>query len=172
MAYKIKSKKKKCMNKKTNRKNSYAFLQSKLKKIEWETSNKMKFNSSFKTFDKQTRILTTGNAMHDTQFSMYIRPKNETECNNAKFKVGHLRDWDLNNFKNIPYYVKEDIEKRTENKPVILYEFHHYSNGRKIVDGYVATDTNYKKLKTYYTNPNMKSQSAVNEASKYISWEN
>ncbi|HUS51177.1 MAG TPA: hypothetical protein VMZ91_13500 [Candidatus Paceibacterota bacterium] len=168
MAYKIKNKP---VKEKKDKKLSYNFLQTKLKKTEWENPNKMKFESPFKTFNKQTRILTTGNAMHDTQFSIYIRPKTEVECNNAKFKVGHLRDWDLNNFSRIPYYVREDVEKRTENKPMILYEFKHYNNGQKIVDGYVLTDTNYKHIKTYYTQETNKSIGAVNEAKKYISWE-
>jgi hypothetical protein len=167
MTYKIKSKK---LKEKKQKELSYSEKQNKLKKVEWENPNKMKFDSPFKTFNKQTRVISTGNAIHDTQFSFFIRPKTEMECNNAKFDVGHLRDTDLGYFGNLPYDVRKDVEQKTETKPAILYQFKHYQNGRIIVDGYVLTDTNYKHLKTYYTNQNNKSIGAVEEAKKYISW--
>ena len=165
MAYKIKSKRKK------EKELSYNVKHSKLKKIEWINGNKMKFESPFKIFNKQTNIISTGNAYANTQTSSFIRPYSE-EINpvGEKREKGYLQNWDLNNFNNLPYNVKEDVIEKGKDKSLILYEFHHYNNERKIVDGYVLTDTNYKHIKTYYTNPNYKSEGAVNEASKYISW--
>lgn len=169
MAYPIKTPKMKEQKSKELR--DYEFYKGKLKKVEWENPNKMKFDSSFKVFNKQTDLITTGNVYSNTQTSAYIRPYNEViNPVGEKREKGFLQDWDLNNFTNLPYNVREDIKNKAKEKSVILYEFKHYNKDRKVVDGYVLTDNHYKHLKTYYTNPNFKSQDAVNEASKYISW--
>lgn len=60
-----------------------------------ENGMKQIINSGFKTFDKQTNCITTGNALCSTQHSGYIRPYCEVECDGFSFKEGELMEYDL-----------------------------------------------------------------------------
>jgi hypothetical protein len=138
-----------------------------LKKIEWENSNKMKFESGHKTFDKQTNCLSTGNVISNTQLSFYIRSAKET-INPVGQEVpeGHLRDFDLRQFNRLPSHVERFVKRVTEDKQVILYEFRHFNGNNKVVDGYVVTDTDYNHIQTFFMNN--RAYKAVIEARKYI----
>ena len=135
-----------------------------MKKYEWINGNKMKFESGFTTFDKQTNYISTGNVSANTQLSLYIRPRKET--NNGDFKVGELQAYDLKLFNNLPMYIKSYLN-RIEEK-VILYEFRHRANGKKIVDGYVITDKEHNFICRWTVGKTYKSELAINEAMKYI----
>ena len=78
-----------------------------MKKREWENPNKMRFESEFKTFNKQVNLITTGNAICNTQMSMFIRPYKETKCNGFENPEGHLMRWDLQYFSNIPQNIRK-----------------------------------------------------------------
>jgi len=139
-----------------------------MKKIKWLNPNKMKFESKHKTFNKQCTCISTGNQIGDVVLSSYVRPFNETECNGRINEKGHLQNYDLNwILKDFAYYVKDWIRKNVIKESIIAYEFHHYDNHRKIVDGYVITDNKHKLLEVWYEG-NYKNQSAVDEAIKYI----
>lgn len=141
-----------------------------MKKREWINGNKMKFESESKTFNKQCDLITTGNVWGGVQFSQYIRPTNEVECNGATFPSGHLRDYDLKPFNlgRFPYVLKAVKEYADAGKQVILYKFRHFNGERETVHGFVITDTNYYLLKKFYTGPTYKSISVIDEAVKYI----
>lgn len=141
-----------------------------MKKIEWINGNKMKFESECKTFNKQCDLITTGNVWGGVQFSQYIRPTNETECNGATFPPGQLRDYDLRPFglHQFPRVLEAVMEYADAGRPVILYKFRHFNGERETVHGFVITDTNYHLLKKFYTGPTYKSISVIDEAVKYI----
>ena len=140
-----------------------------MKKIQWTNGNKMKFESEHKTFNKQCRCIMVGNQFGDVVLSSYVRAFNETECNGIKNPKGHLQEWDLNEgfLIDFVYYVKDWIRKHVKKESVIAYEFRHFNNHKKIVDGYVITDNKHKLLEAWYCG-NYKNRSAVDEAIKYI----
>ena len=133
-----------------------------MKKYEWINGNKMKFESGFKTFDKQTNYISKGAVISNTQYSSYIRG------NEFKF-------YDLELFHNLPNFIR-DILNQIDYQ-TILYEFRHisyhedYYTGKskhKIIDGYVLTTTDGHLISKWVLGKTIKSELAVNEAVKYI----
>ncbi len=112
---------------------------------------KMIINSDFKTFNKQTNCISKGNVIANTQYSGYIRPYTEIECNGKINEKGFLRDYDLQffgedckNWSNIKDYVKSI----TTEKGCMLYEFSYYSssNHNRIVFGYIVEQNGEYKI--------------------------
>ena len=139
-----------------------------MKKVKWINGNHMLFESEHKTFNKQVDCISTGNVIGNVQLSTFVRPYNETKCNSHTFPKGHLQEYDLGwILEDLPSYVKNYIRGVAKNKSVIGYLFKHYSNGRRIHDGYVITTPKHKLLKAFYTD-NYKSMTVIDEAIKYI----
>ena len=133
-----------------------------MKKYEWINRNKMKFESGFTTFDKQTNYISKGAVISNTQYSSYIRG------NEFKF-------YDLELFHNLPNFIRDILNQI--NYQTILYEFSHisyhedYYTGKskhKIIDGYVLTTTDGHLISKWVLGKTIKSELAVNEAIKYI----
>ena len=133
-----------------------------MKKYEWINGNKMKFESGFATFDKQTNYIGKGAVISNTQQSDYIRGN--------EFKA-----YDLALFHNLPNFIR-DILNQIDYQ-TILYEFSHtsyhedYYTGKskhKIIDGYVLTTTDGHLISKWVLGKTIKSELAVNEAVKYI----
>jgi len=144
-----------------------------MKKIKWINGNKMLFESDHKTFNRQTNCISTGNVIADTQYSGFIRPYNETECNGFTNPKGHLQEYDLNwLLKDVPGYVKDWIRKYAKTKSVIAYHFFYRNKERRKIDiGYVVTTPEYKKnklLNKWYAENTQKVRSVLDEAIKYI----
>jgi hypothetical protein len=137
-----------------------------------KTGMKQIINSDFKEFNKQTNCISYGNCISNTQYSSFIRPFNEIECNGFINEKGHLLRFDLKYFKNIPERLMNILkdEKRTES--YILYEFCIYKHNKKDVIGYVLTDDNHNFITDYvsydYGCNFCKRESAIEEAKKYI----
>ena len=133
-----------------------------MKKYEWINRNKMKFESGFATFDKQTNYIGKGAVISNTQYSNYIRGN--------EFKA-----YDLKLFRNLPNFIRSIVNQI--NYQTILYEFSHtsyhedYYTGKskhKIIDGYVLTSTDGHLISKWVLGKTIKSELAVNEAVKYI----
>ena len=133
-----------------------------MKKYEWINRNKMKFESGFATFDKQTNYIGKGAVISNTQYSNYIRGN--------EFKA-----YDLKLFRNLPNFIRSIVNQI--NYQTILYEFSHisyhedYYTGKskhKIIDGYVLTTTDGHLISKWVLGKTIKSELAVNEAVKYI----
>ena len=133
-----------------------------MKKYEWINRNKMKFESGFVTFDKQTNYIGKGAVISNTQYSSYIRGN--------EFKA-----YDLKLFRNLPNFIRSIVNQI--NYQTILYEFSHtsyhedYYTGKskhKIIDGYVLTTTDGHLISKWVLGKTIKSELAVNEAAKYI----
>jgi hypothetical protein len=145
-----------------------------MKKITWDNPNKMHFESPHKTFNRQTKLISTGNVIGNTQLSNYIRPYREIECNGFTNPPGHLQNYDLT--KNVvgnllPNHIREEIRKLTHDHGGIVYHFHHWQGDKRIPDGIVLTeghDRGNKFIKVWYLTPSTKAWGAVEEAIEYI----
>lgn len=140
-----------------------------MKKKEWINSNRMKFESGFKAFDKQTQVISTGNVFSRTQLSCFVRPKSETECNGFVRDEGVLQKYDLEQ-SFLPHRYKNDVAKLAdENGGCIAYLFFYKkASGKKEYIGLVITSKDYKHLETFYLTNSNKHFAAVDEAKLYI----
>lgn len=139
----------------------------------WVHPNKMLMESGHGEFDRQTEVISTGNVFASTQLSLFIRAKTDTKNPIGKsVPEGYLRKYDVDKFV-LPTQVREAVFEETEDKNVILYEFRHWTNERKIVHGYVMTDVHHELLWWQVTGPTYKSEYVIQECIKYIAddWE-
>jgi len=140
-----------------------------MKKAEWATPNRMKFESLHKTFNRQVSMISTGNQIGNTVLSGYIRPYNQTECNGRIVPEGQLQEYDLGWLaKEAPEIAKQWIRRQNKDASFILYVFFHRSKGVKIIHGSIITDDEHNFRIAFYSRDNVKSRSIINEARKYI----
>jgi len=140
-----------------------------IKKKEWVTPNRMRFESLHKTFNRQVSMITTGNQIGNTVLSSYIRPYNETKCNGFTRSPGHLQEYDLGCFvKEAPGMAKDWVREHGREKSFILYLFFHWRNQERIIHGVIITDDEHNHAKTFYFRRGYKSESVIDEARKYV----
>lgn len=151
-----------------------------MKEVVWATPNRMVFKSGHKAFDRRADYIAPGNCIGGCQFSSYIRPYSETQCNGLSRPPGHLRDFDLEPFKRlgIPDHVLKAVLSCTTTESIILYQIRHtvarrdpYSGAtrRRIIHGYIITDTQYNLIASFVTGPTYKSEWVIKEAIEYLS---
>ncbi len=133
-------------------------------------------NSGWKLFDEQTNCISTGNVIANTQFSLFIRPYSETECNGLENPKGHLMNFDLKPFRRygIPTRIENLIKSENRDKSVILYMFYVTSKeGRIEPFCWAVTDYDHKmidyQVSLGYKKNHMKRFMAALEAISYIS---
>jgi len=131
-----------------------------MKKHEWVTPNRMKFESLHKTYNRQMSMITTGNQMGNTVFSLYIRPYTKTKL---KWFPASAFTWKIDKVKNF-------IKQIGKEKQLILYVFFHWQKGKRITHGAILTEgyPEYKHIRTFYFKNTAKSISILEEAKKYI----
>ena len=139
-----------------------------MKKIEWATPNKMLIDTGHKTFDRQTNVIMTGNVIANTQHSGFIRAWQQTEVNGLTRDPGHLQNWNLGGFQNIPAHVKKYIREQAHARSVILYRFFYHNGRRAITHGWVVTTDNHTLLRSFITGPTDKSRYVIQEVTQYI----
>lgn len=140
-----------------------------MKKTEWVNGNKMLFESKHKTFNRQTNYISTGNVWSNTQHSGYIRAYNDTiNPVGEKVEKGHLQDFDLDGFSNLPSNIRSWIKQNVMDNSVILYRFQYYIKSKRIDVGYILTDSNHKYIQTWICKNTQKYWSVIEEAKLYI----
>ena len=145
-----------------------------MKKIEWVTPNRMKFESLHKTFSRQTQVIATGNILSNTLSGSYVRAYNDTTLPmGGTCPAGDLQAFDLRQFGNdLPHGAREFISDHGKDEKLLVYVLRHWAGGigtgRKIVDGCIITSTDHKLLRAYYGNNGRKVESIISEALKYL----
>ena len=117
------------------------------------TSDRMVIDTGCSAFDSQCSHLTSGNHWGNCQFSTFVRPVYETECNGRTIPAGELFEFDTKAFTAMSDYVRAAI--RAMNRTVVVSEIRHHirSHGqeRKIVHGYIVTDTAERLIRVFQT---------------------
>jgi hypothetical protein len=144
----------------------------------WIDGNHMVFESSSKTFNEQVGAILEGQVFGPCQTSFCVRPYNETKCNSTQFPKGHLRDCDLNVFRDIPSSVRDYVESITQDEGIVLYHFYHrkkrravYGVSRKVSHGWVVTRGGHGTstlVRAIVTGRGDKSRSVIAEAVPYV----
>ena len=124
-----------------------------LKKKTWVNSKKMRLDSDYGDFNRQSVVITTGNVYSSTQKSRYIRPWGKDTWAGKTYEKGRLMEADMNGFRPIESdVIMNAIYDRGREKDVILYEFFLKKYGKekgkgvKDVIGHVLTDENNKLI--------------------------
>lgn len=150
-----------------------------MKKLTWRDGNHIAIQTGHATFDRQADLLSTGNVVGDVQLSFFVRPKHETECNGFTNPEGHLRDWDLNQFKDLPRFprIRRRVIEITDKQYCILYEIRTWGKRnpdtrrrQKTIHGYILTAAkDYKFIEKWVTGPTWKSRAIIEAVIPYIS---
>lgn len=146
-----------------------------MKKIVWENDNQMKIETLHKTFNKQTKLISTGNVIASTMMGSYIRhwkddgeglvdyPRNR-RANGVLFKYDmdkFMKYIDTETYK----YILE-VAMRS-NKNVILYMIFHNNPDGIYTHGFILTDINNNLLK-WFVYGNYKSQNVIETCASYL----
>jgi hypothetical protein len=126
------------------------------------------FESEHRTFNKYIVSVLHGNVIGGGQYSSFIRPYSELECNGRINEPGHLRAFDLKHF-NLTYRLKEWLEANKD-QYIILYEFYHWKNGKRTLHGHVIQDVKDPSVFKTFKNPYVtwKSQTVLVEAINFL----
>ena len=134
---------------------------------------RMLVDTGYRRFDKQTNYISYGNVITNTQYSMYIRDKFETECNGSNYETGELRNFDLEYFtKYLDNNMKEFFNQFFSS--CCLYEFSVYNknNNQREVIGWLVYNKEHTKLLKYHINNNFryaeKGKSVLDKMQKII----
>jgi hypothetical protein len=116
-------------------------------------SDRMVIDTGCSVFDNQCTYLTRGNHWGSCQFSTFVRPVFESQCNGRTVPVGELFEFDMKAFTEMPAHVRAAI--RAINRTVVVSEIRHqigsHRLGRKIVHGYIVTDAAERLIRVFQT---------------------
>jgi hypothetical protein len=126
------------------------------------------FESDHKTFNGYIVSVTRGNVIGGGQYSSFVRRESDTKCNGFDFEPGALRRADLKHF-NISLALRSYLDNNPD-KYIILYEFYHYSHGKKTTHGHVVQSVDRPGEFQLFRNPytTWKSYSVLQEAVKFL----
>jgi len=134
------------------------------------TSDRLVIDTGCSVFDSQCSYLTSGNHWGSCQFSTFVRTVSETECNGRTVPVGEFFDFDMKVFTTMPPYVLAAI--RAMNRTVVVSEIRHHIGshklGRKIVHGYIVTDTTERLIRVFQTTDGPISERILSTVLPYI----
>lgn len=125
-----------------------------------------------KMFNRQADYIGTGNVFSNIQTSSFVHAHNVTAINGLDvFVPGYLRSFDLRLFGEMPKRFWEAVLRETQDKSVILYQFHHYLDRRRMVHGYLITDPKtHDMLDFAVTGTNWKSAHVFKWCAQYVSF--
>ena len=134
------------------------------------TSDRMVIDTGCPVFDSQCSHLTSGNHWGTCQFSTFVRPFFETECNGRMVPVGELFDFDMKALTMVPPDVLSTI--RVMNRNVVVSEIRHHIGshrlGCKIVHGYIVTDAAERLIRVFQTTDGPISERILSTVLPYI----
>ena len=134
------------------------------------TSGRMVIDTGCSVFDTQCSHLTSGNHWGSCQFSTFVRPVSETECNGRTFPIGELFAFDMKAFTEMPAHVRAAII--AINRTVVVSEIRHHIGShrlrRKIVHGYIVTDTAERLIRVFQTTDGPISERILSTVLPYV----
>ncbi len=134
------------------------------------TEDRIVIDTGCKIFDRQCTYLAQGNHWGNCQFSLYVRPVSETECNGHTVPTGELFDFDITAFKEMPPHVRSEI--RAMNQTVVISEIRHHIGPHrarcKVVHGYIVADSSDRLIRVYQTNSGAVSQRILDTVVPFI----
>jgi hypothetical protein len=134
------------------------------------TSDRMVIDTGCSAFDSQCSHLTSGNHWGNCQFSTFVRPVYETECNGRTIPAGELFEFDTKAFTAMSDYVRAAI--RAMNRTVVVSEIRHHirSHGqeRKIVHGYIVADAAGRLVRVFQTSDGHVSERILSAVLPYV----
>jgi len=134
------------------------------------TSSRLVIDTGCSVFDSQCSHLTSGNHWGNCQFSTFVRPISETKCNGRTVPAGELFEFDMKAFTAMSDYVREAISAM--NRTVVVSEIRHHirSHGqeRKIVHGYIVTDTAERLIRVFQTTDGPISERILSAVLPYV----
>ena len=134
------------------------------------TEARIVIDTGCKIFDRQCTYLARGNHWGNCQFSSYVRPVSETECNGRTVPTGELFDFDITAFKEMPPHVRSEI--RAMNQTVVVSEIRHHIGPHrarcKVVHGYVVANSSDRLIRVYQTNSGAASQRILDTVVSFI----
>jgi hypothetical protein len=130
----------------------------------------MMIDTGCSAFDSQCSHLTSGNHWGNCQFSTFVRPISETECNGGMVPTGELFEFDMKAFTMMPPYVVAAI--RAMNRTVVVSEIRHHIGfhklKRKIVHGYIVTDASERLVRVFQTSDGHVSERILSAVLPYV----
>lgn len=143
----------------------------------YDKSGNQVIRSSHKTFNRQTNCICHGNVWAPTMTGQHVRCKQQTECNGFENPEGHLRDFDLNMFRehNMSPTIRQIILEATDNKNpkgVWVYHIFHwirqpYGHKKRISHGWVITTYEHDSIAIHIT-PNVKCQDVIEHCLPFL----
>ena len=133
-------------------------------------SDRIVIDTGCSVFDGQCAHLTSGNHWGNCQFSTFVRPVSETKCNDRTVPAGELFEFDMKSFTMMPPYIVAAI--RAMNRTVVVSEIRHYirthGRERKIVHGYIVTDTAERLIRLFQTTNGPVSERILSTVLPYV----
>jgi hypothetical protein len=107
----------------------------------------MIIESGYKVFDQQSNCITRGNAICNTQYSLFIRSHEDTENYGFYFKRGELLESDLAHFKPYtPNYILQKIREYNKKDRSYFYMFFINRGGRMKPWGFLLLNYESDKI--------------------------
>lgn len=107
--------------------------------------NSVEIDTGFKSFDKQSNYLGTGNVIANTQCSSYIRPTYELVSHSKEYQARHLFEFDIKPFK-LSGMNKALVEKFADkHNGCILYKFFYIKDKNIQTIGFLLTSKDKKR---------------------------
>lgn len=131
--------------------------------------NKMRIETSNKSFDRYCKWLSPCAVLSQGHVALWVRPRAVTTCNGQVFEVGHLFEFDMKSFRDLPHSYRQALARMPED--VLLHELFHYRGERKVVHGWVVVSKAGKVVAKWNNTGKPKSQVVLDYAAKCVAEE-
>lgn len=144
-----------------------------LEKLPYDKRGNHVIRTGHKGFDKQTRVISPGQVVGQTQYSNVIRPYNLKLWGEEPAEPGRLQEWDFHLFPTLDPFVRAFTANNTKTQPAILYMFRVARRGQRVPTmldlGYVVTRPDGQLLGRF-ARDTPKSRAVIEAVTPIVSW--
>ncbi len=138
------------------------------KPIVWKNPNKQDLTTGNVTFDRANKAIMRFQCVGDTQVGFSVRAYNDTTMPNGDpTKPGHLQDFDLKYFPEMPGDVRAFVRSEARDKSLMVHQFFHYRGQRKVIHGYLIVRDNVV-IRGFCTSGRAKSYMVLDAVAPYV----